>query len=212
MKRGAAGFTLVEVMLATVLLAGGLALAFASVRSAMAVSQRGEQIAAESERMRAVQALLRRQLAGAMRSPLEVPDPTREPVFFLGEEQRMLFVADLPGYLGRGGPYLHALQVDGKAGQQRLLLDLVLLQEGERIAETPPRPPEVLVGMAAELNRQGFSGQTDGSDRLTLHQTTTLDVDEIARTTVSLESYARGLGASYDGWGAMVVRGEGEGS
>ena len=49
MKRRAAGFTLVEVMLATVLLAGGLALAFASVRSAMAVSQRGEQIAAESE-------------------------------------------------------------------------------------------------------------------------------------------------------------------
>ena len=36
MKRGAAGFTLVEVMLATVLLAGGLALAFASVRSAIA--------------------------------------------------------------------------------------------------------------------------------------------------------------------------------
>jgi len=129
-KRRAAGFTLVEVMLATVLLAGGLALAFASVRSAMAVSQRGEQIAAESERMRAVESLLRRQLAGALRTPLEVPDPTREPVFFQGEEQRMLFAADLPGYLGRGGSYLHALQVDGREGQQRLLLDLVLLQEG----------------------------------------------------------------------------------
>ncbi|KDE91782.1 hypothetical protein DF40_016635, partial [Stenotrophomonas maltophilia M30] len=74
MKRRAAGFTLVEVMLATVLLAGGLALAFASVRSAMAVSQRGEQIAAESERMRAVESLLRRQLAGALRTPLEAPD------------------------------------------------------------------------------------------------------------------------------------------
>ena len=68
MKQRAAGFTLVEVMLATVLLAGGLALAFASVRSAMAVSQRGEQIAAESERMRAVESLLRRQLAGALRT------------------------------------------------------------------------------------------------------------------------------------------------
>ena len=140
MRRRAAGFTLVEVMLATVLLAGGLALAFVSVRSAMAVSQRGEQIAAESERMRAVESLLRRQLAAALRTPLEVPDPTREPVFFQGEEQRMLFAADLPGYLGRGGPYLHALQVDGRDGRQRLLLELVLLQEGERIAENPPRP------------------------------------------------------------------------
>ncbi|HYQ22361.1 type II secretion system protein J [Stenotrophomonas sp.] len=144
MKRRARGFTLVEVMLATVLLAGGLALAFASVRGAMAVSQRGEQIAADSERMRAVQALLRRQLAGALRSPIEVPDPTREPVFFHGDEEGMQFVADLPGYLGRGGPYLHTLQIDGSPDQRRLLLDLVLLQEGEQLPETPPRPPEVL--------------------------------------------------------------------
>ena len=91
MRRRARGFTLVEVMLATVLLAGGLALAFARVRSAMAISQRGEQIAAQSERMRAVQALLRRQLASALRSPLEVPDPTREPVFFQGDDQGMQF-------------------------------------------------------------------------------------------------------------------------
>lgn len=144
MTHRARGFTLVEVMLATVLLAGGLALAFASVRSAMAISQRGEQIAAQSERMRAVQALLRRQLGGALRSPLEVPDPTREPVFFQGDEQGMQFVADLPGYLGRGGPYLHALQVDGASGHRRLLLELVLLQDGERFPETPPRAPEVL--------------------------------------------------------------------
>lgn len=162
MKRRAAGFTLVEVMLATVLLAGGLALAFASVRSAMAVSQRGEQIAAESERMRAVESLLRRQLAGALRTPLEAPDPTREPIFFQGEEQRMLFAADLPGYLGHGGPYLHALQVDGRGGQQRLLLDLVLLQEGERIAENPPRPPEVLVDnlKSVQLRYRGIDAST----------------------------------------------------
>lgn len=144
MKRRARGFTLVEVMLATVLLAGGLALAFASVRSAMAVSQRGEQIAADSERMRAVQGLLRRQLSAALRSPMEVPDPTREPVYFSGDESGMQFVADLPGYLGRGGPYLHALQVEGQAGERRLLLGLVLLQEGEQLPETPPRAPEVL--------------------------------------------------------------------
>lgn len=166
MKAAARGFTLVEVMLATVLLAGGLALAFASVRSAMAVSQRGEQIAADSERMRAVQALLRRQLAGALRSPLEAPDPTREPVYFQGDEQGMLFVADVPGYLGRGGPYLHALQVDGAPDHRRLLLELVMLQEGERIAETPPRPPEVLVGELKRVQLR-YRGLDAASGRLT---------------------------------------------
>jgi general secretion pathway protein J len=112
--------------------------------------------------MRAVQALLRRQLAGALRTPLEVPDPTREPIFFQGEEQRMQFAADLPGYLGRGGPYLHALQVDGRPGHRRLLLDLVLLQEGERIAETPPRPPELLVDelKSVQLRYRGIDAGT----------------------------------------------------
>ena len=69
-------------------------------------------------------------------------------------------------------------------------------------------PPEVLAGMAAELTRHGFEGKADGSDRLTLQQTVMLDVDAISETTVSLESYARRLGASYDGWGAAVVRGD----
>lgn len=162
MKRHAAGFTLIEVLLATVLLVGGLALAFASVRSAMAVSQRGEAIAGASERMRAVEGLLRRQLSAALRNPIEPPDPTREPVYFLGEEQRMLFVSDLPGYLGRGGPYLHDLRVDGAAGSQRLLLGLVLLQKGERIEETPPRAPEVLAEglQSVQLRYRGIDAAT----------------------------------------------------
>ncbi|MEG0186091.1 MAG: type II secretion system protein J, partial [Stenotrophomonas sp.] len=124
------------------------------------------QIAAQSERMRAVQGLLRRQLGGALRSPLEVPDPTREPVFFQGDADRMAFVADLPGYLGRGGPYLHALQVEGAPGHRRLLLDMVLLQEGERIAETPPRPPEVLADELKEV-RLRYRGIDAGSGQMT---------------------------------------------
>lgn len=162
MKRRAAGFTLIEVLLATVLLVGGLALAFASVRSAMAVSQRGEAIATASERMRAVEGLLRRQLSMALRSPIEPPDPTREPVYFVGEEQQMLFVADVPGYLGRGGPYLHTLRVQGDTGAQRLSLGLVLVQKGERIEETPPRAPELLVDglQSVRLRYRGIDAAT----------------------------------------------------
>ena len=55
MSRAQRGFTLIEVLLATALLVGGLALAFATVRSALAISQRGEQMAAHNERMRAVE-------------------------------------------------------------------------------------------------------------------------------------------------------------
>ncbi|MDY0955951.1 MAG: type II secretion system protein J [Stenotrophomonas rhizophila] len=144
MSRAQRGFTLIEVLLATALLVGGLALAFATVRSALAISQRGEQMAAHNERMRAVEGFLRRRLSMAMLTATTPPDPTREPVYFLGEPQHMLFVSDLPGYLGRGGPYVHELQVRGSGDAQRLDLALTLVQNGERIEETPPRPPEAL--------------------------------------------------------------------
>lgn len=138
------GFTLIEVLLATALLVGGLALAFATVRSAMAISQRGEQMVAQNERMRAVEGFLRRRLSMAMLTATTPPDPTREPVYFQGEAQRMLFVSDLPGYLGRGGPYVHELQVRGSGDAQRLELALTLVQNGERVEETPPREAEML--------------------------------------------------------------------
>lgn len=144
MSRAHRGFTLIEVLLATALLVGGLALAFATVRSALAISQRGEQMAAHNERMRAVEGFLRRRLSMAMLTATTPPDPTREPVYFLGEPQHMVFVSDLPGYLGRGGPYVHELQVRGSGDAQRLDLALTLVQNGERIEENPPRAPEAL--------------------------------------------------------------------
>ena len=61
------GFSLIEVLLATVLLAAGLALAFASLRAATATTQRGESQAQRSERMRPVEGFLRRRIASAQR-------------------------------------------------------------------------------------------------------------------------------------------------
>ena len=152
MNRNAArGFTLIEVLLATVLLVGGLALAFATVRSAMNIAQRGERVAAQNERMRAVEGFLRRPLSMALPTAAEPPDPTREPLYFLGEPQHMLFVSELPGYLGRGGAYVHELQVNRYGDALRLDVALTLVQNGERIAETPPRAPEMLADALREV-------------------------------------------------------------
>lgn len=143
-RAGMRGFTLIEVLLATVLLVGGLTLAFATLRSAMAISGRGEAIAGRSERMRAVEGFLRRRLSGAQSLPLDIDTHTLQPVRFVGEPQRMQFVADLPEYLGRGGPYLHDLRVSGDGDHRQLTIALVQVQAGKQLAETPPRPPEPL--------------------------------------------------------------------
>lgn len=146
MATRARGFTLIEVLLATVLLAAGMALAFAAVRSAMSISARGEVIAADNERMRAVEGFLRRRLSTAMALPMQRDALSGAATVFSGGPQTLSFVAEVPDYLGRGGPYIHTLEVDGSGERQELRIGLVLLQAGQAVAETPPRSSELLVG------------------------------------------------------------------
>ena len=142
MTRSVHGFTLIEVLLATVLLAAGLALAFATLRSATAMVQRGESIAQRNERIRAVEGFLRRRIASAQVIAFAIDPNTQRQYRFVGEAQRMRFVADLPDYLGRGGPYLHDL-VAADGGTQ-LLASFSMVQAGQTVREAQPRPPEIL--------------------------------------------------------------------
>ncbi len=143
--RRARGFTLIEVILATVLLASGLALAFASLRAAGVTATRGEQVAQRDERMRAVGNFLRRRLSSARPIAYALDETTGRQLRFSGDGEQMRFVADLPDYLGRGGPYVHTLRVVRDGDAERIEVDLAMALGGQAIAESPPRPPEVLV-------------------------------------------------------------------
>lgn len=134
------GFTLLEVLLATVLLAAGLALAFATLRSATQMTARGEAVAQRNERIRAVHGFLRARIGAAQAIAFETEADTGRALRFLGDETRVRFVADLPDYLGRGGPHLHdvAFGDDG-----RLTVDFAMVQAGRSFG-TDPRPPEPL--------------------------------------------------------------------
>ncbi|WP_337054265.1 type II secretion system protein J [Pseudoxanthomonas sp. USHLN014] len=141
--RRAAGFTLLEILLATLLLAAGLAVGFATLRAATGLVHRGEATAARNERIRAVQGFLRSHLASAQAIAF-ARDPERGLAYrFAGTGTRMRFVADLPDYLGRGGPYLH--DVSATEDGSRLQVDLKMVQAGQTIDEPgTPRPPELL--------------------------------------------------------------------
>lgn len=141
--RHAMGFTLIEVLLATMLLAAGLALAFATLRSAGAISQRGEDMAARSERMRTVEGFLRQRLASALPVAMGRDERTLRPLRFIGEPRRMRFVADVPDYLGLGGPYLHDIQADASGPARQLRIALTQVLAGEPVADAS-RKPEVL--------------------------------------------------------------------
>jgi general secretion pathway protein J len=155
-----AGFTLIEVLLATMLLAAGLALGFATVRAAGATAQRGEALAARNERIRAVSEFLRRRIGGAQGIVFGLDPGTGASQRFAGDRQQVRFVADLPDYLGRGGPHLHDLAVARGGDGLALQVDFRMVQAGATVDGTRARPPEPL---ADGLRSVEFAYRTMGA-------------------------------------------------
>ena len=146
--RPARGFTLVEVIVATSLLALGLAMTFASLRGAGRATVRAEESAQRQERLRAVQGFMRTQLTAAMPIPFEFDPDTGQASFMRIAPDKLEFVASMPGYLSRGGPYLQTLELaPGPRGQRLVFQHQMLGSEGPLKAE---REPLVLLDGIAE--------------------------------------------------------------
>jgi general secretion pathway protein J len=149
--RAASGFTLIEILVATILLAAAMTLGFATLRAASAAATRGELTAQRNERMRAVEGFLRKRIASALPIAFDVNESTGAPLRFVGEPDRIRFVADLPAYLGRGGPHLHDITVVDDGEGVRLQADFAVVLANEVNAERDPRPPELLAGGLREV-------------------------------------------------------------
>jgi general secretion pathway protein J len=137
------GFTLLEVVLTTLLLAGGLTLGLAVLNNASTASERGRQQARVQERLRVVEQFLRGRLEAAMQQALEYDDQTAAATFFHADGERLRFVAPMPGYLSRGGPYLQTLRIVRTPEGQRL--EFQFQQLGADGPLPPVREPEVLL-------------------------------------------------------------------
>ena len=195
--RSQRGFTLIEILLATMLLAAGLALGFATLRAATATVDRGEAMAARTERMRAVQGFLRKRLASATPIAFAIEDDSGRMIRFIGEPTRMRFVADLPDYLGRGGPHLHDIAVLDDGGR-RLAVSFAMVMAGQTIEDRDARPPEALVPDLAEA-RFRYRG-VDEEGRLG-DWTETWEQPDALPLQVSVELASRDGGA----WPPLVV-------
>jgi general secretion pathway protein J len=150
-RRTAAGFTLMEVLVATALLAGAMTLGLATLRAASAAATRGEEKAQRNERMRAVEGFLRRRIASALPVSYDVDERTGIPARFSGEADRIRFVADLPAYLGRGGPHVHDIRVVRDGDGLRLQVEFAVVLANEIVQESEPRPPELLADGLREV-------------------------------------------------------------
>jgi general secretion pathway protein J len=136
----AAGFTLVELLLAITLMSILLALTYSGLRAATRSSERGESMLAAGGEMRASHQFVRRQLNQMLPLPFDVTDSADEVrIVFAGDARSIQYVAPMPGYLGSGGPQVQLIELTG-GSDSVLQFSHALLQgyEEERLFDRDP--------------------------------------------------------------------------
>jgi general secretion pathway protein J len=121
------GFSLLEVLLAVILLALLIAGAYSGIHAAANAMRAGEAAIDRTDRLRTAQEFLRHQLSRILPLPYSQDDSSGTAFVFEGKDQFMRFVAPMPGYLSRGGPYVQTLELaPGKDGLQLVFNDTML--------------------------------------------------------------------------------------
>ncbi|MDH3788308.1 MAG: prepilin-type N-terminal cleavage/methylation domain-containing protein [Xanthomonadales bacterium] len=126
MKRNG-GFTLVEILLALTLMGMLLGLAYGGLRASTRATDKGQAVLEESGRIRMAHQFVRKQINQMI--PLGfIDEQLQQRTVFMGDRDKIRFVAPMPGYLGFGGPQVQELAiVQGKDGSE-LVLSHALLQ------------------------------------------------------------------------------------
>jgi general secretion pathway protein J len=123
----ARGFSLLEVLLAITLLALLIAGAYSGIRGAANAMRAGEAAIDRADRLRTAQEFLRHQLSRILPLSYAQNDTDGINYVFEGKNQFMRFVAPMPGYLSRGGPYVQTLELArGQDGLQLRFNDAML--------------------------------------------------------------------------------------
>jgi len=167
------GFTLIEVIVVFTLLAMIMAMIFSGIDSGRRTAEKGEKRITAINEMRVIQGIIRHQLSRAMGLGVAESDEG-EMLKFIGEENAVTFVSQMPGYLGTGGPHIQKIELvnDGNGKVLQYTHGLISNYDGEdEISGFDDAEPMVLLenirdGAFAfvELDEEGLP--TDWSNEL----------------------------------------------
>jgi general secretion pathway protein J len=143
-RRAQAGFTLLEMLLAVTLLAMLIAGAYGGIRTAAKAMHAGERAIDRADRLRTAQVFLRSQISHIVPLTYERDEAENAVHVFDGGAQFMRFVAPMPGYLSRGGPYVETLELTrGTNGLQLVFTDSML--NGYEASDPKTDEPVVII-------------------------------------------------------------------
>lgn len=157
------GFTLVELTIALVLMAGIAAVLFGSLSLAARSWDSGEAVAQQVSDMRATQSYLRTQISEAY--PQRLRMAAEMPLLFAGERDEIRYAAALPARVAEGGVYYFRVAVV-RAGEKSQLVQERTVPDTAALREPEFRDPDrsVLADGIAELRIAYFGRDAGASD------------------------------------------------
>lgn len=143
MRRNASGFTLLEVLLALVLMAFLMVGVWGALRTGTRLSRSADASIRHSDRTRAVQQFLRAYLGGAQPQAF-VPARNQSARMFRGDPLTLTYVAPMPAQLGNGGLFVQTLQFVREQGDKDYSLQLTYAPLSSEVV-SPDSKPELLL-------------------------------------------------------------------
>jgi len=141
--RRSRGFTLLEILLALVLMAMTMVGVWGALRTGARLTRSADISTQRSDRVRAVQAFLRNYLGGAQPQAF-VPARDQSARMFIGDPRSLTYVAPMPAQLGDGGLFVQTLQLVPDRGSNEFTLQLTYAPLSSDTV-SPDSKPEVLL-------------------------------------------------------------------
>lgn len=106
------GFTLIEIVMAMILVSLIMAICVGAIRMSRQSAEVGERRIEAVNAVRVTQEFLRKQLARTLPLAFAIDRREGRNIVFEGERRELRFVAPMPGYLSTGGPYIQRLRLE----------------------------------------------------------------------------------------------------
>jgi general secretion pathway protein J len=156
------GFTLIELLLALGIVAFIMTMVYAGLQTALRAADSGEAQIDRTSKVRVTHEFLRHQLSRILPLSFEQDQARNIAKVFEATRNKIRYVGPMPGYLGRGGPYVQELEL---AGGQLLFRHWLLNGFDPQKIDRKVKPLLLLDGIASgefafrKIEREGKVGR-----------------------------------------------------
>ena len=116
-----------EVIIAMIMLSMIMTMIYGAIQSSRKMAYKGTQRINATNEIRVVQELIRRQISRIL--PMAFKEDDGAFVIFEADEDYIMYVSPMPGYLGNGGPYIQLIEIVNENGGKILQFSHWLLSD-----------------------------------------------------------------------------------